>query len=268
MYFFCKTRTDGFIFDEIIFPKKYWPKTNLSQDPKLLDEIISQPFYYLGKGTQTYAFGSQDGKWVIKFLRIHRLKWTDFFFRISPSFFQKRIASTLEKRKNKLQKDITSFQIAYSLFKEESGLIYLHLEDKPVINQSLHIYDKINVHHEIPLDSLPFIVQKKATDLYSSLEKWINQNEMETAKEALSHLVSLLKARCVKGIHDKDANLKTNFGFVGTRPIQYDIGRFKMVPLTEIKEEVIRITDSLVSWLEKISPSLALYLKNEIKKTF
>src|SRR4029079_17540498 len=38
----------------------------------LLHTVLSQTFYYLGSGSQSYAFASQDGKYVLKFFKMHK----------------------------------------------------------------------------------------------------------------------------------------------------------------------------------------------------
>src|SRR5689334_14456085 len=45
-----------------------------TEEQQQLDRILSQPFRYLSAGSQSYAFVSEDGKYVIKFFRMkHRV---------------------------------------------------------------------------------------------------------------------------------------------------------------------------------------------------
>src|SRR5689334_8295443 len=48
-----------------------------------LDGALQQPYTYLGRGHQCYAFGSADGKYVVKLPRYDRYRLS-FFLRSCP----------------------------------------------------------------------------------------------------------------------------------------------------------------------------------------
>ncbi len=83
--------------------------------------------------------------------------------------------------------------------------------------------------------------------------------ELDKAKRGLSEFVCLLRNRCQMGIFDKDPDLKTNFGFLDGHPIQFDVGRFKIG-----SDEMLRVTDGLLQWLESKEPRLSAYLEEEL----
>jgi hypothetical protein len=180
--------------------------------------------------------------------------------------------SSITRRESKLSKDFTSYQIAYNTLREETGLLHLHLNQTPGLNLSLDLVDKLDIHHTLNLDNYSFILQKRAKPSYPTLQEWIDANQIDQAKEALSSLVSVLKMRGQKGIYDKDPDLNTNFGFIGTQSIQIDVGRFRDRLKTPSRagkpaldqEELIRITDNLHQWLMERSPELDQHLKEEI----
>lgn len=89
--------------------------------------------------------------------------------------------------------------------------------------------------------------------------------QTDQAKEALSGLVQFLAARAQKGISDKDPDLNSNFGFIGTKTVQIDIGRFKRKEPGLDKDEIIRITDNLHQWLMMRYPDLDTHLKTQIE---
>ena len=67
--FFCPFSADKFKLD-----LPYNAKWEVEQIP--IDSILSQRFYFLGKGLQSFAFISEDGCYVLKvfrFLEFHRL---------------------------------------------------------------------------------------------------------------------------------------------------------------------------------------------------
>src|SRR3989344_6079777 len=76
----------------------------LSQDQ--LHAILTQPFSYLGKGAQCYVLQSADGRYVIKLFRY------DASLRQCPA---------------KREKLFTACLLAYHRAREETGVLYLHL---------------------------------------------------------------------------------------------------------------------------------------------
>src|SRR5688500_13829152 len=64
--------TDGFKESNIIEDINEEPNHNLNIsniEKDQIKKILAQPFYYLGKGCQSYVFISNDKKYVIKFLK-------------------------------------------------------------------------------------------------------------------------------------------------------------------------------------------------------
>ena len=241
---FCKKQTGSFTVARISSNLTFHPEWEVEgADDNQVKEILSQPYHFLGKGAQSFVFASEDGKWVIKFFRHHHLK-----------------------KNSKLAKDFGSYKLAYEKLQSETGLLYLHLNKTNSLKQTLDLVDKIGIHHPINLDQYEFLVQKRATLVYPALEEWINEGKLEEAKQALTALVHLLAARSNKGIYDKDPDLNTNFGFIGTTPIQFDIGRFKLREISADRNELVRITDNLHQWLMQREPRLDEHLKEELKK--
>ena len=63
--------------------RKEWEIDPISNDEKnQLKKIFSQKFRYLGKGCQSYVFASDDGAYVLKFVKYQRFRpqvWLDYF---------------------------------------------------------------------------------------------------------------------------------------------------------------------------------------------
>lgn len=270
----CHRATDGFALPKIQSNLTYNPDWEVQVlDPQSEVEIralLTQSFRYLGRGAQAYAFVSEDGRTVLKFFRHHRMHTLlchGAF--LLPMGLRKQLQQTIDKRKAKLHKDFNSYKLAYRTLKEETGLLFVHLNKTHHLGIQLKLFDKIGVQHQIDLDKMEFVLQKRADLLYPALNSWIEQGNLTQAKTSLSELIALLKSRCQKGLFDKDPDLRTNFGFIDGHPIQFDIGRFKE-DLTRqdprvYKDEIVRITDRLMIWLAKHSPELAEHLQNEIQ---
>lgn len=261
---FCKAQTGSFTIARITSDLSFHPEWETSSylTEEELRQIVSQPFHFLGKGAQSFVFASEDGKTVIKFFRHHHLS--------APSWYQwlpfKWAEESIRKKQSKLSKDFASYKLAYQELREETGLLYLHLNKTSHLHLTLDLVDKIGIHHPLPLDDYEFVIQKRATLAYTALQTWIDRGQMHEAKEALTSLVKLLADRSRKGIYDKDPDLNTNFGFIGTQPIQIDIGRFKHRITPSDPTELFRITDNLHQWLMQRVPELDSHLKSELER--
>ncbi len=273
---FSYKKTDGFALYKILSSLPFNPEWEPSSPPTRLEteellKTLDQPFYYLAKGAQSYVFVSKDGQTVIKFFRLYRLLPPAWMMALSfPIPLQPyKICKMLEKRKE-LDKDFISYKIAFDEMKQQTGLIYLHLNKTSHLKQKIRIYDKIGIAHLLDLDNMEFLVQKKACLVYPGIDSLMKTQGQSAAKEAISALVELLVFRCKKGIFDQDPDLNTNFGFLGKYPVQIDIGRFcredgSKTP-QQYEEEISRITDNFRQWLDAHYPVLSEHLKSQIEK--
>lgn len=202
----------------------------------MLQGIFDQKFYYLGSGGQCWVFASEDGQYVLKFFKFHR------------------------RKKDKLQRDFKSYQIAYETLKQETGLVYLHLDKTESLGLTAKVIDKIAIEHPIDLDAHAFIVQKKAVLVFDYIRSLMDQGKQDEAKGALFKLCQLLEERCKKGIGDEDPRLHRNIGFVDGMPIFIDTGRFKNDPSRMdpaiYQKDLKKITHRLRQWLLNEYPEL------------
>ncbi len=229
---FCLTKTRGFALYKICSSLPFnpdWETPPLSEEENAdVKKILSQPYLFLDKGAQSYVFLSSDGQYVIKFFKLHALHapiWLQSIhlpFHLQPIWVQK----LLEKRQS-LIKTFLSYKIAYNELKEETGMVFLHLNKTDALHQKLVIVDNIGISHSLDLDKMEFLVQKRASLFFPYLEKTIKEKGLESAKKTLSDLVHFLVRRNQKEIFDKDPDLETNFGFLDDKIVQIDVGRFR-----------------------------------------
>ncbi|HNA61863.1 MAG TPA: hypothetical protein PKW79_02165 [Rhabdochlamydiaceae bacterium] len=257
---FCKKQTGSFTLSRISSQLKPEPRWDTLPLPpgELADlrQILNQPYTYLNKGAQSFVFASQDGNYVIKFFRHHHM---------SAPLWLRWNQKTVTKRHGKLYKDFDSYKLAFDNLREETGLLYLHLNKTTHLQQTLDLVDKLGIHHKVPLDQFEFLIQKRAKLVYPALQELMEKGQIEQAKEALTNIVQFLVHRSQMGIFDKDPDLNSNFGLIGTQVIQIDIGRFKHQKPQLNKDEITRITDNLHQWLMIKYPQLDVHLKNQIK---
>lgn len=267
------TLSDGFSVSKI---KNTFPATTEWQLPpptpkeqKRIANICSQKFRYLGKGSQVYAFISEDGQYVLKFFKCYHLKPVGWIASIPlPKFLDEPRKATLEKRYKKISTTLESYKIASEYLKDECGLIAVEILPTPSINQEVEIYDKLGRQHILNLGQYGFILQRKADLIYPKLSEWIATGDMNSAKEAIRSMIALIVQRSKKGIQDSDPDLHKNAGLIGTTAILIDLGCLHTNPEAKKKEvytqDLLKITNRLKVWLEKQSPELYTFLEEEI----
>lgn len=254
---FCARETGGFELVRIASCSAEVKSSLLSpKEKEELGIVLSQPFSYLGAGGQAFAFVSKDGKYVLKFFN-HRFPYPGLVRKI----FDKRMAYAREK----LNRDFASYRLAFSELKEESALLFLHLDRTDDLHKKVALIDKLGISHEVDLDAVEFLVQKKGTLLTTYLEE---ANE-EEAKAALTSVVKIFISRCKKGIFDEDPRLHKNVGLLGKDPLFIDAGRFKKDERRKEKEvykqDLQAATSRLKKWLAERHPTLAAHLEKEIE---
>lgn len=275
--FFYHVQTGRFREDKLL-PTASRPLSwdRSSEDTEHIKAVLSQPFFFLGKGTQSYAFVSSDGNYVLKFFRPLRpsVVFHVLGHRISMHFHHIPYAAALfslwnaEKVRETAAADFQSYILAYDQLKEETGVKFLHLNATEDLGTKIIFYDRLHIKHEVDADRSCFLLQKRAEPLSASIETLLNSGEIARVKILLQELVDLLGSRAKKGIYDRDTNILANFGCINFHPIQIDLGSFcekEIVKSSEIyQKEILRTTKRLRKWLEKKNPSLAFFLLEEI----
>jgi hypothetical protein len=273
---FCEKQTDGFSVALIHSDLSYnpaWEATPPSLEAQdELEKVFSQKFHYLGCGGQSFAFVSENREYVIKFFK-HRIRKPFSFCLTSPfpSIFELSRLRKLEKVLFKLHRDFTSYKIAYEELREETGLIYLHLNKGTQLNRSLCIVDKINVEHNIDLDHIEFVVQRRADLIYPRIDALMARGDLAAAKQSVHAILEVIVGRCKKGIFDEDPRIHNNLGLIGSKAIFIDIGRFvldpqRTLPPVYLNDLKVIIDKRFRSWLENAHPELVAYLDSELEK--
>ncbi len=257
---FCRKKTHGFSLLKAQSSSQERIRVALSMDEKKeLKPILDQSFHFMAKGHQCYAFLSKDGKYVLKLL-----KWRE----IEPSFWVKNLPFSWayrikEEKERKKKHDFESYRIAYNELKEDTGLIYLHLEKTEDLNTTLCLYDAIQVRHIISADQIEFILQKKAAPFIPYFEE--NKNDSFKMKSFLSSLCLILQNRLEKKITDSDISFEYNMGVFEEKPLLFDIGNLTRLQDSQPSDLLQTEARLLLRWLKENSPELALYLEKELE---
>ncbi len=219
---FCYKQTDGFRLSHL-----FTQDLPVAEEKPIPQEMLQRPFTYLAKGGQFYAFLSEDRRYVLKFFKNHHLK------------------------PQALQKLITSCHIAEHDLKEESALVYLHLNKTPKKNLQFTLIDKLNIAHKIEASSTAFLIQRYADPVTTHIANLMKKGKNQEAQQALESLFQLIRKFKEKNIIDRDPNVFTNFGFLEEKPVCIDIGDFSY-------SNQLKGLDKLSSWIEAHYPDLKL----------
>ncbi len=230
-----------------------------------VEKICAQPFIYLGKGSQAYAFMSQDGQYVLKFFKCYHLqpaKWLETFS--FPGKYEEWRKMAIGRRQKKIDDTLKSYKLTDKHLRTESALIALQILPSSYFSQEVLIIDKLGRKHRVNLANYGFILQRKVNLILPKLEKWIQANNMKKAKKSLKSLIALMVERSKKGIQDSDPDVHKNAGLIHTKAVFIDVGSFHYNQ-DAVKEEVIvqdlkKITNRLKNWLENKNSSLAAYI--------
>ena len=235
----------------------------------LPEDVISQNFYYLSKGSQTYAFESADKNYVIKFYKFpsHMRKISYLKHPFAYHFDPKRI-KIKEHNEKRFALSYNSYWMASQELAKETGVIYAHLNPTHHLNKKIILHDRLGARYELPLDPLGFFIQKKATLLFTALKEAIADKNIVLGKQVIDSTLEVIVSRCEKGVSDLDNMIHSNFGWLDSRAIHIDVGRFvrdETVKTPEAcKKEVLRITQELSDLLAQSCPELHAYFQSRV----
>ena len=263
-------RNDGFAIEKIHSHLPYDPRWNVEVSEEQIhttNHILEQPFHYLGRGFQCYAFISADGKYVLKFFRHQRM-------RLPPSCeylpnvafikdFKARKAADFEKRKNYL---FTGIKVGFEAAPHETALIFVHLNKTKNQHGKTVIFDKLGNQYVVDMNQVEFMLQHKAVHIKPTISQLMTDDQEEEAKKRLKQIFTLLVTCAKNGIQDTDGALirKNNLGFLEDRAIYIDSG--KLARKEEIKNKERFVKDlhrlkPLYRWLKDEHPELARCFK-------
>ena len=239
-------KSPGFSVSKMKAPIPYTPEWDVAlpwgEQEERLNEIFTQKFYFYSSGYQSYAFISEDEKTIIKFFRMKRLSYSFF----DPLLHPRKV----ELHKKNLSLIFDAYKLAYEEMREDTGLLYIHLNKTNFFKKTLSITDQKGNEHFVDLDKVSYIVQERAEPLFVHLHKYIERKDKEGFDGAVNALLALIKRRHDKGIGDEDRGISENYGFIGERPIQFDIGRIYKGNFEGEYEEILK----RLNWWVHLNP--------------
>ncbi len=214
--------TEGFRLDKI---EKELPVSNNEEiDPSIL-QILSQDFYYLGKGCQVYVFESKDKQYVLKLMRYHKYRlpfWLD-----QLSFFSWGEKYRLERRQHRKKSyamTMDSYHIADNILKEETGVIHIHLQKTKGLPQKLQLIDRLHRRQTIDINHHGFILQKRLHNLESVITRFKKKKDLEQIEKTIDSFLQTIVSIYKKGVVIRDYNCLKNAGYIEGNVIEMDVG--------------------------------------------
>ncbi|MBS0625223.1 MAG: hypothetical protein JSS32_04165 [Verrucomicrobia bacterium] len=205
--------------------REEWDISHTEEERRQARQLLQQTFTYVGRGMQSYVFQSEDQSAVIKlFRRRTRL-----------------LGRTLDQNL-RIEKTFNACRLAFALAKEETGLLYLHLNPTEGEEPILVIKDRIGRKYSLPLDRYSFAIQKKAEPFSSAIRG-----------EEIDSYLRLIKTRSERGICNTDRHIAKNFGFHQGRAFEIDFGNYIYAP-EEAGKEFDLFAKGLRALLEKHQP--------------
>jgi hypothetical protein len=227
------------------------PLENVCCETKLL---LDQNFTFLGKGRQSFAFVSSDGKTVLKFFNKNYFQMPWYTFLLSNT--------EAEKKKRDLRKKYFSegYLIAEKYLPEQTGLLYVHYGSTKNLPK-VCVKDQANRNFTIDLNHVTFILQRKGEPFFSSLEKLYETEGKSPFFAAIDQYLDLIRLRISLGIADGDHDIEHNYGLLDGKPFHLDPGRLYLRDFSDknaLAHEWWVGTHELRKWLKAKYPELNL----------
>jgi hypothetical protein len=271
LWWIYETETGDFRESNIIFDL---PLRIENTPPKVLSpgikKLLDQKFTWVGHGHQVYAFGSADGKYVLKIFKIHKLRpsWIESVLTYVP-FSNSYRNYRIEKRLRREERLFKGYRVAYDYDRDHTGLLYVHLNTQKNKQLFVNLQDRFGISHKINLEETIFAIQERAKKTKDVLKELLDNGKVDLAKMHINQLLKMYLAEYQRGIVDRDHNVVHNTGFVGMRPIRLDVGRLTLDD--EIKNPVVYQKDldnvihkRILPWVKKNYPQYYVSIKESV----
>ena len=236
----------------------------------LLKEVLSQKFYFLGSGGHSYVFVSEDDKYVLKFFKMYKILPKNWLRDFPFSLLETYRFNHVEKREHLFASIFRSFKMAFQELRQETGLLYLHLNKTRDLKTKLTLVDQVGKKLCVDLDTKEFVVQKKAMKLSDYFLACKKNGDEEKLRRAVNECLALIARLCKKGYEDGHGNLRNNIGFVDEKAIFFDCGLFFADESLKsphcVQMQILSTVEILSHWAEQSYPDLIYILQEEAQR--
>jgi hypothetical protein len=265
---FAWHRTEGFeeekIYCDAIFKEE--PEDFLEEE-KNFSSALLQPFFYLGKGKQSYVFESSDGKYVIKFFHFSSNHRPSFLSAYRLPWFVEKICSRKEKRGKAFFRGYLLDDHLRDLVPKITATLFVKLT-KGSSHKEIVLFDKWHQKHTIEQDRTAFVLQKKAAPFFPWLKESLAQEDL--FRKRTSAYLDLLFSRLDHFLLDPDGRLLDHIGLVDGSLVFIDHGRIFFDPRLKekgfLREKIANQTSHLRKFLLKNWPKGVEILDEEVAR--
>ncbi|WP_039377643.1 hypothetical protein [Parachlamydia acanthamoebae] len=258
-----------------------WENQPLSHEEQAnLDKILDQKFEYLGKGAQSFAFISEDNKYILKLFKFKHLKPSWLVEWLPPVGILNEIRENERiKKLEKLESVFNGYNLAYDCHRKESGLLYVHLNRETCPGKIVHVTDKLGLPHQLNLSEIIYVVQEKAVTTRQEMTNLLSKGFVLTAIDRVNQIFDLYLQEYAKGIYDRDHGVMHNTGFVHGEtvyPIHLDIGKLSpsdnMKNLEVYRSDLMKVVAKFDLWFKEnypqYYPELVQAMENRLSTIF
>lgn len=258
----------GFVASNLISQFPYDPKWDVPVSPEVMTfvrVITQQPYRWLSKGLQAYAFESQDGLYVLKFIQQQRLQNSSFKTHPFHYLFNKDFRNEMAEKQRHRQEIFSSTKFVFEEIPNEAGFIYVHLNRTEGLFNSMKLVDVRGETHKVRPDETSFIIQRKATYLQPTITAHVAKNDIAGAHARIDQIFALLLTLAKKDIADGDYALirNNNIGFLKDKAIYIDTGHIYKKKISNLRGhmeyEYCTRLQPLHDWLTVTHPELGEY---------
>ncbi|MCP5509859.1 MAG: hypothetical protein H7A39_05570 [Chlamydiales bacterium] len=249
----CHLATDGFSLSRIQLRYQIDDCYKPDAPPDGLFLKIDQPFRYLASGSQSFAFISKDGNYVLK------------FFKLQGSLYALHKGS---KRRRSFAHAFQSCLINERLFNDESNIIYCHLTPSNFKLPNVELLGPGKIVYHQDLSTVPFVIQKFAETTKHRLTRLKKLGDLKAREQMIDSLIALMLKRYLLGYSDKDPNWIENFGFLGDRAVSVDVGGLighrHNLKTYFLDRELVKTQNKAIAWLNVHDPELVPYVEKKV----
>lgn len=232
---------------------------------------LAQPYRYLGSGGQCYTFVSEDDRYVIKFFKQKAFALPVWMHRFPlPAIIDGLKQKKKKKKEAKRDKVFQAFKLSFNSLATETGLLYLHFHPTSHLRQTLVVTDAQGIRHALSLDTLEFVVQRKAELVTARIDTLVQRGDLEGAKEAIHAIVALQASLYRKGFRNRDPNVRSNCGFIGSQAALIDVGRLvsmqEVVQRKSFQQEIAKASLHFRRYLDQY-PELCAYFDDQVNNS-
>ncbi len=232
-----------------------------------IDRILAQPFHHIARGCRVHAFRSANGKYVLKTLTT-TAEIIDWFagdgVRLNDLPWAANLGPDDASRCDAIQRlGLESATIAWRDLRDDTALIHLETEASGTDWPAVDLGDDWPPFRP---GTAPFMLQHYADLTGPLIKRRMAQGDVSAARRVIDDVVGLVLTLARHGIASETLNFLNNWGYVGHRLAQIDIGEFTASRGRVLEQAASKqiLRSKSARRLRRDYPQLANYLAEQV----